>query len=85
MFGMVSDQLIDAFQDGMFLIDENKWNVRWYFFFLLHWLLHQISDEKLCGPVFLKCAGANRRTLGVETDIEREEEQICDATNTVFR
>ncbi len=29
-------------------------------------------DEKLCGPAFLKCAGANRRRLGIVSDIERD-------------
>ena len=29
-------------------------------------------DEKLCGPEFLKCAGANRRRLGIESDIKRD-------------
>ncbi|CAB9516267.1 expressed unknown protein [Seminavis robusta] len=35
-------------------------------------------DEKLCGPVFVDCAGANRRRAGVITDIERDNQQeIC--------
>jgi hypothetical protein len=29
-------------------------------------------DEKLCGPAFVDCAGANRRRVGVESDIERD-------------
>lgn len=29
-------------------------------------------DEKFCGPVFVGCAGANRRRVGVESDIERD-------------
>lgn len=29
-------------------------------------------DEKLCGPAFLKCAGANRRRLGIVSDIARD-------------
>lgn len=28
-------------------------------------------DEKLCGPAFIECAGANRRRLGIESDIKR--------------
>eukprot|EP00429_Kryptoperidinium_foliaceum_P037675 CAMPEP_0176178248 /NCGR_PEP_ID=MMETSP0120_2-20121206/91332_1 /TAXON_ID=160619 /ORGANISM="Kryptoperidinium foliaceum, Strain CCMP 1326" /LENGTH=152 /DNA_ID=CAMNT_0017516397 /DNA_START=370 /DNA_END=828 /DNA_ORIENTATION=- len=36
-------------------------------------------DEKLCGPVFVGCAGANRRRVGVISDIERDHErEICD-------
>ena len=29
-------------------------------------------DEKFCGPVFVACAGANRRRVGIESDIERD-------------
>ena len=29
-------------------------------------------DEKLCGPAFIQCAGANRRRLGIESDIKRD-------------
>jgi len=29
-------------------------------------------DEKLCGPAFTVCAGANRRRSGITTDIKRE-------------
>jgi hypothetical protein len=32
-------------------------------------------DEKLCGPEFIQCAGANRRRLGIETDIKRDKDQ----------
>jgi hypothetical protein len=36
-------------------------------------------DEKLCGPVFVECAGANRRRVGVVSDIERDQNrEICD-------
>lgn len=35
-------------------------------------------DEKNCGPAFLKCAGANRRTAGIRTDIDRPDSEICD-------
>lgn len=35
-------------------------------------------DEKLCGPVFVECAGANRRRVGVVSDIERDNgREIC--------
>lgn len=32
-------------------------------------------DEKLCGPAFIECAGANRRRLGIESDIKRDSKQ----------
>lgn len=36
-------------------------------------------DEKLCGPIFVACAGANRRRVGVISDIERDmEREMCD-------
>jgi hypothetical protein len=36
-------------------------------------------DEKLCGPVFVACAGANRRRVGVVSDIDRDaDREICD-------
>lgn len=36
-------------------------------------------DERLCGPVFVGCAGANRRRVGVVSDIERDHQrEICD-------
>lgn len=31
-------------------------------------------DEKLCGPAFIQCAGANRRRLGIVSDIKRDAE-----------
>jgi hypothetical protein len=35
-------------------------------------------DEKLCGPIFLECAGANRRRVGVVSDIQRDhQKEIC--------
>lgn len=35
-------------------------------------------DERLCGPAFVGCAGANRRRVGVVSDIERDaEREIC--------
>ncbi|KAG7351274.1 hypothetical protein IV203_010634 [Nitzschia inconspicua] len=36
-------------------------------------------DEKLCGPAFVECAGANRRRAGIVSDIERDlDKEICD-------
>ena len=32
-------------------------------------------DEKLCGPAFIECAGANRRRLGIASDIVRDLKQ----------
>ncbi len=34
-------------------------------------------DEKLCGPAFISCAGANRRRAGVVSDIERNGTHVC--------
>lgn len=34
-------------------------------------------DEKLCGPAFIKCAGANRRRSGISSDIGRLDDQVC--------
>lgn len=34
-------------------------------------------DEEYCGPAFIKCAGANRRSTGILSDIPRPEEQQC--------
>lgn len=35
-------------------------------------------DEKVCGPDFLKCSGANRRRQGIQSDITREDEkELC--------
>mmetsp|Transcript_21181 Transcript_21181/g.30275 ORF Transcript_21181/g.30275 Transcript_21181/m.30275 type:complete len:263 (+) Transcript_21181:186-974(+) len=39
-------------------------------------------DEKLCGPRFLECAGANRRRIGVHSDIVREGTEVCAKVNT---
>merc|ERR1712228_571785 len=36
-------------------------------------------DEENCGPEFIKCAGANRRSAGIESDIARPENQKCKA------
>ena len=35
-------------------------------------------DESLCGPTFMKCAGANRRRCGIVSDIDRPESEVCD-------
>jgi hypothetical protein len=41
-------------------------------------------DEKMCGPAFITCAGANRRRSGIISDIERDVEsdstsvEICE-------
>jgi len=34
-------------------------------------------DEMNCGPEFIKCAGANRRSSGIISDIERSESEHC--------
>jgi len=34
-------------------------------------------DEKLCGPAFIRCAGANRRRAGIPSDIGRADPQLC--------
>ncbi len=36
-----------------------------------------LCDELHCSPTFLRCAGANRRTAGVVTDITRNANEIC--------
>mmetsp|Transcript_36968 Transcript_36968/g.115087 ORF Transcript_36968/g.115087 Transcript_36968/m.115087 type:complete len:148 (+) Transcript_36968:183-626(+) len=36
-------------------------------------------DERTCGPEFIKCAGANRRSSGIRSDIVRPERQECSA------
>mmetsp|Transcript_16544 Transcript_16544/g.39106 ORF Transcript_16544/g.39106 Transcript_16544/m.39106 type:complete len:375 (+) Transcript_16544:632-1756(+) len=37
-----------------------------------------LCDEKLCGPEFLRCAGANRRRSGIVSDIERNQDtEVC--------
>uniref|UniRef100_A0A061RHZ8 Uncharacterized protein n=1 Tax=Tetraselmis sp. GSL018 TaxID=582737 RepID=A0A061RHZ8_9CHLO len=33
-------------------------------------------DEDVCGPAFLKCAGANRRRSGIRSDIDRPEDEV---------
>ena len=34
-------------------------------------------DETHCGPAFIKCAGANRRSSGIISDIDRAQDQVC--------
>eukprot|EP00568_Trieres_chinensis_P013878 CAMPEP_0183319988 /NCGR_PEP_ID=MMETSP0160_2-20130417/65104_1 /TAXON_ID=2839 ORGANISM="Odontella Sinensis, Strain Grunow 1884" /NCGR_SAMPLE_ID=MMETSP0160_2 /ASSEMBLY_ACC=CAM_ASM_000250 /LENGTH=142 /DNA_ID=CAMNT_0025486589 /DNA_START=101 /DNA_END=529 /DNA_ORIENTATION=- len=35
-------------------------------------------DEKICGPDFLSCSGANRRRQGIQSDIGRnDDKEIC--------
>ena len=37
-----------------------------------------LCDEKLCGPAFISCAGANRRRSGIVSDIGRDDEaEVC--------
>jgi hypothetical protein len=38
-------------------------------------------DEKLCGPAFVQCAGANRRRCGITSDIGRSSSQLCNLTS----
>ena len=41
-------------------------------------------DELLCGPDFVTCAGANRRRLGITTDIARGGAELCNVNRTSF-
>ncbi|KAG2430920.1 hypothetical protein HXX76_009892 [Chlamydomonas incerta] len=34
-------------------------------------------DERVCGPAFLACAGANRRRAGIVSDIGRSGAEVC--------
>eukprot|EP01135_Chromosphaera_perkinsii_P011288 Nk52_evm69s2367 gene=Nk52_evmTU69s2367 len=34
-------------------------------------------DETKCGPEFIKCAGSNRRSTGIISDIEKGSSQVC--------
>ena len=36
-----------------------------------------LCDEKMCGPEFLRCAGANRRRAGITSDIQRRSAEVC--------
>jgi len=39
-------------------------------------------DELLCGPAFVDCAGANRRRMGVRTDLSRDDEtELCQSVD----
>ena len=35
-------------------------------------------DEEHCGAEFIRCAGANRRSAGITSDIERPVDEVCD-------
>ena len=37
-------------------------------------------DEYLCGPQFIDCVGANRRSAGLHGDINRNDQQVCTKT-----
>lgn len=37
-------------------------------------------DELMCGPAFITCAGANRRRLGITTDIGRTSAEFCNTS-----
>ena len=37
-------------------------------------------DEYVCGPQYLDCVGANRRSSGLYGDINRNDEQVCKKT-----
>ena len=39
-----------------------------------------LCDERICGPAYLACAGANRRTSGLVSDIGRKSVQNCNKT-----
>mmetsp|Transcript_12142 Transcript_12142/g.25116 ORF Transcript_12142/g.25116 Transcript_12142/m.25116 type:complete len:250 (-) Transcript_12142:506-1255(-) len=42
-------------------------------------------DEKFCGPEFVKCAGANRRRVGVVSDLQRDMNlEMCSKTDWHF-
>ena len=34
-------------------------------------------DERMCGPAFARCAGANRRRAGILSDIQRPNRSLC--------
>ena len=38
-------------------------------------------DERSCGPGFIECSGANRRRMGVISDIGREAQDQCTKVN----
>lgn len=41
-----------------------------------------LCDERVCGPAFLACAGANRRSSGLVSDIGRKSVQNCNQTTS---
>mmetsp|Transcript_15544 Transcript_15544/g.44926 ORF Transcript_15544/g.44926 Transcript_15544/m.44926 type:complete len:257 (-) Transcript_15544:64-834(-) len=38
-------------------------------------------DEKICGPDFLRCSGANRRRQGIHSDIGRDDDEVCQSVD----
>ena len=38
-----------------------------------------VCDEENSGPEFILCAGSNRRSSGIKSDIERDPNEICKA------
>mmetsp|Transcript_480 Transcript_480/g.883 ORF Transcript_480/g.883 Transcript_480/m.883 type:complete len:244 (-) Transcript_480:56-787(-) len=45
-----------------------------------------LCDEKLCGPAFIECAGANRRRSGIVSDIGRDDlNEICTSVDEGWR
>ncbi len=42
-------------------------------------------DESRCGADFIRCAGANRRSVGIASDIARPAAQICAAPRLIAR
>lgn len=43
-------------------------------------------DEKVCGPDFLRCSGANRRRQGIHSDIERDDDkELCRSVDVDWR
>ena len=42
-----------------------------------------LCDEKLCGPAFIECSGANRRRSGIVSDIGRDEaSEVCNLVDS---
>ena len=42
-------------------------------------------DERMCGPLFIECAGANRRRVGVVSDIQRNVAlEVCEKVDWDF-
>eukprot|EP00594_Rhizosolenia_setigera_P018254 CAMPEP_0178975390 /NCGR_PEP_ID=MMETSP0789-20121207/23107_1 /TAXON_ID=3005 /ORGANISM="Rhizosolenia setigera, Strain CCMP 1694" /LENGTH=121 /DNA_ID=CAMNT_0020664073 /DNA_START=201 /DNA_END=566 /DNA_ORIENTATION=+ len=38
-------------------------------------------DEVMCGEKFTLCAGANRRRAGIESDIDRDDGELCESVD----